>query len=700
MSTQKIFFSYSRADSPFALTLAKDLREAGADIWIDQLDIPAGSHWDAAVEKALNSAAFVLVILTNSSTASTNVMDEVSFALESGKKIIPVLLEDCLPPFRLRRLQRIDFTSDYAIGFTQLMVTLSITPGTALKTEGTQPASNTGEDSGRTVTAKDTHDKEKRDNAHWEEACRVNTIASYKKYLNEFHDGLFTDEAKLMIKQLEVEQKEEELEALLWQRAKNENNKNTFQHYLQEYPQGNYKTLALAAIAEFEKVEREEDRKRKEIAQKQEQERTQKAKEEKERQDEIDREKALKAKEEKERLAVIEREQAQKAKEEKDRLAAIEREKALKAKEEKDRLAAIEREKTLKEKAEKDRLAAIEREKAQKEKAEKDRLAAIEREKAQKEKAEQDKLKKEEKEKALLAKQQEKERIARERQAQGLPPLKEGQSKKYVMIAAGVLLLVVAGWAITRKGPKGDDRGAWKEALAKNDSTAYASYMAEFPEGKYYTNAKERIDSLYWVNKTVQDSLKAIEAAKLAEATPKNEPPKETPEVVEVKKAPEPKPVTETKPKTNTQTKPKATTPTTKPNTKPDNKQTNKPADKSTKVVLGQEYGGGIVIYAAANGEHGMIVSTKEVGNVNWEKAQKICAAYKVGNTGGWRLPSKDELNIIYQNRKHLGNYTKGNYWSATEEGKNSAVTINFANGNQTKSNKQSDFAVRAVRPF
>ena len=59
MSTQKIFFSYSRADSPFALTLAKDLREAGADIWIDQLDIPAGSHWDAAVEKALYSSCLL-----------------------------------------------------------------------------------------------------------------------------------------------------------------------------------------------------------------------------------------------------------------------------------------------------------------------------------------------------------------------------------------------------------------------------------------------------------------------------------------------------------------------------------------------------------------------------------------------------------------------------------------------------------------
>ncbi len=31
--------------------------------------------------------------------------------------------------------------------------------------------------------------------------------------------------------------------------------------------------------------------------------------------------------------------------------------------------------------------------------------------------------------------------------------------------------------------------------------------------------------------------------------------------------------------------------------------------------------------------------------------------------------------------------YTKGNYWSATEEGKNSAMVQNFANGNQSKSN-------------
>ena len=44
MPDEPIFFSYSRTDSEFVLKLAKDLRKAGANIWLDQLDIKAGSH--------------------------------------------------------------------------------------------------------------------------------------------------------------------------------------------------------------------------------------------------------------------------------------------------------------------------------------------------------------------------------------------------------------------------------------------------------------------------------------------------------------------------------------------------------------------------------------------------------------------------------------------------------------------------------
>ena len=119
-----IFFSYSRADSSFVLKLAKDLRDAGVNIWLDQLDIAPGSHWDASIEKALHTSKTLLIILSSTSVASENVMDEVSYALEEGKKVIPILLSNCETPFRLRRLQRIDFTGDYQKGFNDLLVSI------------------------------------------------------------------------------------------------------------------------------------------------------------------------------------------------------------------------------------------------------------------------------------------------------------------------------------------------------------------------------------------------------------------------------------------------------------------------------------------------------------------------------------------------------------------------------------------------
>jgi len=126
MSIQKTFFSYSREDSEFVLKLAQDLRAAGADIWLDQLDIPAGKRWDAEIENALENSQGQLVILSPSSVASNNVMDEVSYSLEKGKQIIPIVYKDCQIPFRLKRLQYIDFTGSYDTGFNQLLKALNL----------------------------------------------------------------------------------------------------------------------------------------------------------------------------------------------------------------------------------------------------------------------------------------------------------------------------------------------------------------------------------------------------------------------------------------------------------------------------------------------------------------------------------------------------------------------------------------------
>lgn len=115
------FFSYSRHDSEFALKLAKDLRAAGAAVWLDQIDIDPGEHWDSAVEKALANSSKMLVVLSPSSVESTNVMDEVSFALDENKRVIPVLHRDCKIPFRLRRLQYIDLRAEYEKGLSELV---------------------------------------------------------------------------------------------------------------------------------------------------------------------------------------------------------------------------------------------------------------------------------------------------------------------------------------------------------------------------------------------------------------------------------------------------------------------------------------------------------------------------------------------------------------------------------------------------
>ena len=117
----RYFFSYAREDSDFVLRLAKELRQDGANVWLDQIDIRGGQRWDAAVEEALKASQGMIVLLTPAAVASQNVMDEVSYALEQGKLVVPVLYKECDIPFRLRRLQYVDFLADERDAFDSLL---------------------------------------------------------------------------------------------------------------------------------------------------------------------------------------------------------------------------------------------------------------------------------------------------------------------------------------------------------------------------------------------------------------------------------------------------------------------------------------------------------------------------------------------------------------------------------------------------
>ena len=85
-------------------------------------------------------------------------------------------------------------------------------------------------------------------------------------------------------------------------------------------------------------------------------------------------------------------------------------------------------------------------------------------------------------------------------------------------------------------------------------------------------------------------------------------------------------------------------------------------------------------------------------GSMKWDEALRVCA--DLGD--GWRLPTIEELNTLYQNKDEIGGFTVNDYWSSTEYNmynRNDAWRQNFFNGLQYNSNVlNGTFSVRAVR--
>jgi hypothetical protein len=117
----QIFISYSRVDTEFVARLMNDLSEQGLDIWMDQSDIGAGQRWDTVIQSALEACGLFIIVLSPHSVASENVLDELAYVINEKKRIIPILLQPCEIPYRIARIQFVDFTKNYQTGFHHLI---------------------------------------------------------------------------------------------------------------------------------------------------------------------------------------------------------------------------------------------------------------------------------------------------------------------------------------------------------------------------------------------------------------------------------------------------------------------------------------------------------------------------------------------------------------------------------------------------
>ena len=87
-------------------------------------------------------------------------------------------------------------------------------------------------------------------------------------------------------------------------------------------------------------------------------------------------------------------------------------------------------------------------------------------------------------------------------------------------------------------------------------------------------------------------------------------------------------------------------------------------------------------------------VYPEDLGEHNWKDAKKICE--KLGD--GWRLPTREELHLMWLNRDNIGGFVAAYSWSSSEFNIPNAWFQYFYSGNQSNYYKNDANYVRAVR--
>jgi formylglycine-generating enzyme required for sulfatase activity len=114
----RVFLCHASQDKPAVRELYQRLNAEGwMDVWLDEEKLYPGQDWDFEIEKAVESADVVIVCLSNNSvTKEGYVQRELRFVLQIADYkpdgtifVVPVRLDDCPLPRRLKIWQYIDF---------------------------------------------------------------------------------------------------------------------------------------------------------------------------------------------------------------------------------------------------------------------------------------------------------------------------------------------------------------------------------------------------------------------------------------------------------------------------------------------------------------------------------------------------------------------------------------------------------------
>jgi len=128
MSSQHVFLSYAKEDREYVKQIHIRLQDDGFQPWLDEHDLLPGQDWDPAIRNAIRtSAAFLVFLSRNAVTKTGYIQKEILTALEVAERlpegktfVIPILIEDCTVPERLRKWHWIDLRTTEGYGRLRL----------------------------------------------------------------------------------------------------------------------------------------------------------------------------------------------------------------------------------------------------------------------------------------------------------------------------------------------------------------------------------------------------------------------------------------------------------------------------------------------------------------------------------------------------------------------------------------------------
>jgi hypothetical protein len=117
IESHDVFVSYAHDDEQRILPILEQLRASGIQTWRDAEAIRPGKQYDEVIAQAIMGCRLFVVFISHASTKSSFVNDEVNFALNEKKTIIPLLIDPDvqLPPrlrLRMGMIQNLTLTAD------------------------------------------------------------------------------------------------------------------------------------------------------------------------------------------------------------------------------------------------------------------------------------------------------------------------------------------------------------------------------------------------------------------------------------------------------------------------------------------------------------------------------------------------------------------------------------------------------------